>query len=196
MANASKLVVGIFVGGRGSRMGNVSKGLMAAPGSSTSLLERMSGELARAVPDAEIVLVGSAEPYAFLGLKSVPDAPENVGPLGGLLGLLQHAQERAAPWAVTLSCDLPRITTHIIARLASEHQAASALVTEQAGRRNPLIARYAVAEALPAARDVLNSGARSLQAVLDRLGSGVTTLALTAAEEASLVDWDTPEDVR
>jgi hypothetical protein len=42
----------------------------------------------------------------------------------------------------------------------------------------------------------LQTGARSLQAVLDRLGPGVLTLALSREEEACLVDWDTPADVR
>jgi molybdopterin-guanine dinucleotide biosynthesis protein A len=189
------LVVGIFVGGRGSRLGGVAKGWLQAPGSNQSLIERLLEELERAVPDAEIVLVGGAEAYQSLGLPAVSDAPGGVGPLGGLLGLFEYAAGRGARFALALSCDLPRLSAAVLARLAQESTDWSALVTAQAGVRNPLIARYAVAEALPAAREVLSRGARSLQAVLDALGRSVAVLPLTNAEQALLDDWDTTEDV-
>jgi molybdenum cofactor guanylyltransferase len=193
---STPLVVGIFVGGRGSRLGGVAKGWLKAPDSDQSLIERLLAELERAVPKAEIVLVGGAEAYASLGLPTVTDTPADVGPLGGLLGLLEYAAGRSARFALVLSCDLPRLNAAILTRLARENTDLGALVTAQAGVRNPLIARYAVAEALPAARDVLSRGARSLQAVLDALGRGVAVLPLTGDEQALLGDWDTPEDVR
>jgi hypothetical protein len=31
--------------------------------------------------------------------------------------------------------------------------------------------------------------------VLDELGGGVISLSLSSAEELSLLDWDTPEDI-
>jgi molybdopterin-guanine dinucleotide biosynthesis protein A len=126
----------------------------------------------------------------------VSDEPPGVGPLGGLLGLLLHAQRRGAHSVLAVACDLPRLNAALLQRLAHESSEAGALVTTQAGVRNPLIARYAVAHALPAARAVLAEGTHSLQAVLDRLGQSVVTLALTSAEEVCLADWDTPEDVR
>jgi molybdopterin-guanine dinucleotide biosynthesis protein A len=193
---STPLVVGIFVGGRGSRLGGVAKGLLKAPDSNQSLVERLLAELERAVPDAEIVLVGDAEAYQSFGLPAVSDAPAGVGPLGGLLGLFEYAAGRGARFALALSCDLPRLNAAILTRLALESSDLGALVTARAGVRNPLIARYAVAEALPAAREVLSRGARSLQAVLDALGPSVATLPLTNAEQALLGDWDTPEDVR
>ena len=195
-SGSTPLVAGIFVGGRGSRLGGIAKGLLKAPDSDTTLVERLLQQLARAAPDAEIVLVGSAEAYAKLGLPALSDAPAGVGPLGGLLGLLDYAAARGARFALALSCDLPRLNAAILMRLARENPELGALVTEQAGVRNPLIARYAVAEALPAARQVLSGGARSLQAVLDALGPGVAALPLTGAEQALLGDWDTPQDVR
>lgn len=190
------LVVGIFVGGRGSRMGGVAKGLLKAPDSEATLVERLFGEVARAAPGAEVVLVGDASNYAALGVATVQDEPLGVGPLGGLLGLLIHAERRHASFALALACDLPRLGADVIARLATEASDASALITTMAGVRNPLMTRYAVATALPAARAVLGAGKRSLQAVLDELGAGVVTLELSEAEAATLGDWDTPEDMR
>lgn len=191
----TRLLVGIFVGGRGSRMGGVAKGLLKAPDSEATLLERLRTELASALPNAEVVLVGAAEAYADVGLSAVNDEPPGVGPLGGLIGLLAHAERLGATHVLALACDLPRVTASLLQRLASELADKSALVTAQDDIKNPLLARYAVAEALPAARAVLGSGKRSLQAVLERLGAGAAIVPLTASEAATIDDWDTPEDM-
>jgi molybdenum cofactor guanylyltransferase len=190
------LLVGIFVGGRGSRLGGVAKGLLAAPSSERTLLERLLGELNAALPRGPIVLVGEAEAYASYGLPSVSDSPTGVGPIGGLGGLLRHAHELGAERALALACDLPKIRGGLLSRLAEEAPDAAALVAHQEGVRNPLIARYCVARTLPALNGVVASGKRSLQAVLDALGSEVHLLPQSPVEAASLVDWDTPEDLR
>src|SRR6188768_810664 len=163
MAEASRLLVGIFVGGRGSRMGGVAKGLLKAPASEATLVERLLGELGRAAPDAEVVLVGDATPYAALGLRSVEDAPPGIGPLGGLLGLMLEGERQGAELALALACDLPRLDAALLTRLLREAASADAFVVELEGVRNPLLTRYRVAAALPAAREVLQAGKRSLQ---------------------------------
>lgn len=191
-----RLVVGIFVGGRGSRMGGVAKGLLKAPDSEATLVERLRAELKSALPDAELVLVGAADAYAHVGLSAVSDEPSGVGPLGGLIGLLAHAQQRAATHALALACDMPRITGALLQRLANEAPHKSALVIAQGEIKNPLLARYEVALALPAAQATLAAGKRSLQAVLERLGDGTGIMPLSAAEAASVDDWDTPEDLQ
>jgi len=196
MAEGARLLVGIFVGGRGSRMGGVAKGLLKAPDSEATLVERLLGELGRAAPDAEVVLVGDATPYAALGRRAVEDSPRGVGPLGGLVGLLLEGERQGAELALALACDLPRLDAALLTRLLHEAVSANALVVELAGVRNPLLARYRIAAALPAARQVLQAGKRSLQAVLDALAEGVQTLPMNAAEAARVDDWDSPEDVR
>ena len=196
MAEASRLLVGVFVGGRGSRMGGVAKGLLKAPDSEATLIERLLSELASAAPDAEVVLVGDAARYAAYGRRTVDDSPRGIGPLGGLLGLLLEAERTRASTVLALACDLPRLDAALLARLLDEDVAANALVVEQNGVRNPLVARYRVIAALPAARQVMQAGKRSLQAVLDHLAEGVHTLTISPAEAAKLDDWDSPEDVR
>jgi molybdopterin-guanine dinucleotide biosynthesis protein A len=191
-----RLLVGIFVGGRGTRMGGVAKGLLKAPNSESTLLQRLRAQLASALPGAEIVLVGAAEAYAGVGLDAVSDEPPGVGPIGGLIGLLADAQRRGATHVLALACDLPRIGAALLQRLAEEAPDKSAVLAAPGEIRNPLIARYSVAQALPAARAVLGTGKRSLQAVLDRLGDDLATLRLTPHEAATLDDWDTPDDVR
>lgn len=191
----ARLLVGIFVGGRGTRMGGVAKGLLKAPNSEATLLERLCTELTSALPDAEIRLVGAADAYAATGLRAVADDPPGVGPIGGLIGLLTHAEHRGATHVLALACDLPRIGSGVLRRLANEMTDKTALFAAHGEIRNPLLARYEVARALPVARAALGAGKRSLQAVLDGLGDGVATLPISTTEAATLDDWDTPEDV-
>jgi molybdopterin-guanine dinucleotide biosynthesis protein A len=176
-------------------LGGVQKGLLKAKGSELTLIERLLGELRLALPSADVALVGGGDAYAHVGLPALVDTPAGVGPLGGLLALLDEAERRRDTHAIALACDLPFIAHPLLARLAAEFPSAAALVAETEGSRNPLVARYAVPRALPAARAVLDSGKRSLQGVLDALGDGVERLALTQAEMESLRDWDRPEDL-
>lgn len=196
MSSSTRLLVGLFVGGRGSRMGGLAKGLLKAPDSEATLVERLLSELARAAPSAEVVLVGDATAYAVYGLRALADEPSGIGPLGGLLGLLLDAERQAVGQVLALACDLPKLDAALLTRLLHESTDANALVVEQDGVRNPLVARYSVAAALPAAREVMRAGKRSLQAVLDRLAGGVQALPVSASEAAKLDDWDSPEDVQ
>lgn len=188
-----RLVVGIFVGGQGSRMGGVAKGLLRAPGSELSLVERLAAEALAASPNAEIVLVGAATAYARLPWPAIADEPTGIGPLGGLIGLLAHAVGAQSSRVLALACDLPRLDREVIARLLVEQTELSVLAAEHEGVRNPLIARYDSAAALVAARNVLATGKRSLQAVLDALAPRVGTLQASAS---TLDDWDTLTEVR
>lgn len=187
------LLVGVFVGGRGSRLGGVAKGLLKAPLSEQTLLERLLGEIRAALGEVPLVLVGEASAYPS-SLPAIADAPPGVGPIGGLGGLLRHAQESSKSQVITLACDLPYLRASLISRLAKEHVDAAALVAHLDGVRNPLVARYDVAHALPAVQSVVAAGQRALQAVLDSLDARL--LPLSPEEASTLVDWDTPEDVR
>lgn len=188
-------LVGLFVGGQGTRMGGVAKGLLPLE-SGQNVIERLLGELARALPDSERVLVGAATAYAALELEALADRPAGVGPIGGLAALLEHAAQRGASQVLALACDLPRLDAGVITRLAEADAAASAVVICQRSVRNPLIARYTVEPSLAAVAAALGAGQRSLQAVLDRLQPPPTLLELALADAALLDDWDTPGDMR
>ena len=195
-ARAPHVLVGVFVGGRGERLGGVAKGLLtthAADGREITLIERVLGELRAALPEAEVLLVGNNASYGQLGTL-IADSPSGIGPLGGLNALLLEATRRGRSHVLVLACDLPFIRRALIQRLVEEQPQASVLLAETQGVRNPLIARYDAALALAATRSALESAQRSLQAVLDRL-LDVRALRLTESEASSLRDWDTPEDI-
>lgn len=196
---AGGVLVGIFVGGRGERMGGVAKGLLKTrmdDGREVTVVERALGEIRAALPDAELVLVGNAEPYRHLQLPHVDDEPSDIGPLGGLHGLLLEAARRGSSRVLVLACDLPFIRRDILRRLVDEQPEAGALFVQTEGVPNPLIARYAVREALVAVQAVLASPRRSVRAVLAEPGLGSLALELSDADQPALRDWDTPEDVQ
>jgi molybdopterin-guanine dinucleotide biosynthesis protein A len=189
------LLVGLFVGGQGTRMGGVAKGTLPAPDSELSLVERLLLEIRAAVPEAAIALVGEAAAYRGLELDLVADDPAGVGPIGGLAGLLNHAERQRIRQVLALACDLPRLDRGLIARLATEAPEAAVVLVKQDATRNPLIARYAVGSARQGVAETLGQGRRSLQAVLDRLEPDVVALQLSPTEASSVDDWDTPSDI-
>src|SRR5262252_6153486 len=83
------MLAGIFVGGRSSRMGGRPKGLLRAPSGET-VVERWSSIFAALSVPA--VLVGQNPAYTSLGIEQLEDAPPDIGPLGGLLALLERAK--------------------------------------------------------------------------------------------------------
>ena len=104
-AARNQVVLGVFVGGRGARMGGSAKGLLATPADGEPFAARLV-RLAR--PLGEVVLVGDGRAYATLGVAALPDAVVGIGPLGGLLALLRHAERAGAGVAIALACDMAR----------------------------------------------------------------------------------------
>ena len=194
MATAQRgpLCVGIFVGGRGLRLGGVAKGNLTLP-SGEKLVERLLASCAETLPDAPVVLVGAAEAYAALGLPALADAPAGVGPLGGLRALLLHARTLGCAHALALSCDLPYLGAGLLARLAAEAPEADFLAPREGELWQTLVARYGVAS-LPELEATLAAGDRALQRFVARLGARAVELPVEAGERAELRDWDTPAD--
>lgn len=195
--NPAKLAVGIFVGGASKRMGGRPKGLLTAPRETAqeaerTLVERLVGQCTLALGDARIVLVGQRPEYAALALPTLPDARPEQGPLGGLVALLEHAEECGLDAVLCLACDLPYVQAPLIARLAAEAPESAACAPRTDGLWQPLCARYGV-QALPEARAALDAGRLSLQKLLTALSAH--QLALDEAETQSLRDWDSPEDL-
>ena len=188
--DARATVLGIFVGGQGSRMGGLAKGLLKTRDGEmlAARLVRVAGELG-----LEPVLVGRADAYAALlpGVRAVADDPQGIGPLGGLHGLLSaYSTQRV----MAVACDMPHVSPLLLGRLAAHPGAAMVVAPRSAPDRwEPLYARYDAATVLPTLRAALAQGVRSFQRLLALLD--VEELALSDAERGELVDWDCPEDV-
>jgi molybdopterin-guanine dinucleotide biosynthesis protein A len=180
-------LAGIFVGGDGSRMGGLAKGLLRTSDGRT-VVERSRAVLESA--GARIVLVGAGRAYDGLGLEVLADEPHGIGPLGGLLALLRVAGD--AP-ALALAGDMPFVTRALVARLVAADDGAAIVAPRRDGRWEPLCARYHPARVLPLARAHARSGNHSLQLLLE--AAGAIELSLAPGEATQLHDWDTPDDV-
>jgi molybdopterin-guanine dinucleotide biosynthesis protein A len=191
----SPLLVGVMVGGRGTRMGGVPKGLLAAPNTGEGLAARLVRLCRVAVPAAEIVLVGDATAYGALGLRALGDEPAGTGPLGGLTALLREGR-RLHGAALVLAADLPYVTTDLVARVVAHAPDAAAVAPRPGGFWQPLFARYAPEHCLPHAERLLTGSRWAAHGILDALGEGARILPLGEAEARLLDDWDCPDDVR
>ena len=178
--------VGILVGGAASRMGGRAKGLLDT-GEGESIVARLV-RIARENKATSIVLVGDRTAYDDLGLPRIADRARASGPLAGIVALLEAAH---GDDVVSLACDLPRIAPSIVARLI-DAPAGTALAPRRDGFWEAACARYP-ATALPEARRRLAAGDLALHALLRAID--VTELPLSEDERATLIDWDTPEDV-
>jgi molybdopterin-guanine dinucleotide biosynthesis protein A len=190
--NPTVPVVGIFVGGRGSRMGGRAKSELRAPDTGERLVERTLRVASEAGLDC--VLVGSHPDMVSLGRDTpqVEDAPPGIGPLGGLLALLRFAGQRHA---IAIGVDMPFVTTALVARLSRDPSRHEVLAPRDrdAAPWDALFARHDSARVLPVAERAVAEGVRSFQALFARLD--VAEFHLDADERALLRDWDAPDDI-
>lgn len=172
-------------------MGGRPKGLLRAPSGET-LVERWKSLFAGlSIP---CVLVGerAKSAYASVGLEILADAraADDLGPLGGLLSLLEHAAEGAA---IAVACDMPFVSAELVRRLAEIRSSAPAVAARREGRWEPFFARYDATTVLRTALAHADARRGSLQALLDAVSA--EELAMSDAEHAELLDWDAPEDL-
>lgn len=139
----------ILVGGRSSRLGR-DKALERV--GDKTLAERALRVVQEALPEVKISFVAGSElgfavEATRLDTPFVFDLIEGRGPLGGLHAALMHA---TADWVFILACDLPFVSSDVIARLAEHTNDPSTeftvILPEQPdGRLQPLCGFYNVA---------------------------------------------------
>jgi molybdopterin-guanine dinucleotide biosynthesis protein A len=186
------LILGLFVGGRATRMGGLAKGLLQAPADPAvdrrqTILDRTLA-LAQRV-GVEVALVGRTDAYPKT-LVTLPDPEGDLGPLGGLSSLCAHAGEGHV---IALACDMPYVTEALLGRLVHHASRAPVVAPKRDGRWEPLFARYAAAPTLAVVGARIARRELSLQGLLDELGA--EELPLMPGEPMLLEDWDRPEDI-
>jgi molybdopterin molybdotransferase len=125
----------ILAGGRGSRMGNVDKGLQPFRGTTMAqhVLERLAPQVGSLIINANRNL----ESWRAFGVPVWPDeTPDFAGPLAGLEAGLRHC---ATPWILAAPCDSPFLSGDLAQRLAAAVEAEDAdlafAVTQEPGMR-------------------------------------------------------------
>lgn len=190
-------LIGIFVGGKGRRMGGVPKGNLLHEG--RSILQRTLDACDAIVSPSGagrsgICLVGDSSAYRAPGTLRLADEPPGMGPMGGLRALLLEALRRDSV-ALALANDMPFLDSALLERLCFSLPGAQALAPFDAGRWQPLFARYAPATVLPVLDAALSRLDTSLQVLFDGLGDQAQVFELSALEQETLRDWDRPSDV-
>lgn len=125
----------ILAGGRGSRMGNVDKGLQPFRG--TTMAQHVLERLAPQVGSIMINANRNLEAWRAFDLPVWPDeTPDFAGPLAGLEAGLRHC---ATPWLLAAPCDSPFLPSDLAERLAAAVEAGDAdlafAVTREPGMR-------------------------------------------------------------
>ncbi len=186
------MLVGLFVGGRSSRMGR-PKGLLRAPDGASSLVARSWKVLEAALPGAPRFLVGDRPEYEPLGYPALGDAVHDAGPLGGLVALLRQGQATASSAVIAIACDMPYFESGLVQRLATCAASAPIVAPLEGDHFQPLFARYAVS-LLDSFAAALAQRRLSLQPLLR--ASHAAQLPLSPGEYGQLRDWDSPADIQ
>ena len=184
------MVAGLLLtGGASTRMG-VDKAALVVGG------ERLADRAARVLGAVCLPMIEVGRGYA--GLDTVLEEPPGTGPLSALAAggrALRH-RDHLGP-AIALAVDLPFVTADFLRFLAT-YPGQGTVVPFVAGEPQPVCARYS-AEALLLAAEVVRNGERSIRAFLpavpDLQWAGPRMWG-HVADERTLADVDTPEDLR
>ncbi len=142
------------------------------------------------------VVVVSSTPVPEAGVAVIPDTVEGKGPMGGLHTALREAEARGYDGVLLLGCDLPMMTSRLLARVAGALAGAPAAApSRRGGRIEPLCAAYGL-EVLEAVERLLSSDDRSLHALFRDVGGRTLPVGDLGAGCGQLFNVNTAEDRR
>ncbi len=183
----------ILAGGRGSRMGNVDKGLQMFRGAPMAMHVML-----RLAPQVGPLLINANQnigPYEGFGVPVWPDQiPDFAGPLAGLQTGLAHCE---TPYLVTAPCDSPFLPTDLVARLYAElneweADLAVAVTGEGAERRTQPVFCLMKSSLLPHLTAFLQDGGRKI----DAWYASLNVVEVHFPDEAAFRNINTVEELR
>ncbi|HLG69423.1 MAG TPA: molybdenum cofactor guanylyltransferase [Chloroflexota bacterium] len=178
----------LLAGGKSSRMGT-NKALLRFPNGQT-VIERIVSRI-RPLCSEVLLVTNTPADYEFLGLPMFPDEIPGASSLGGIYTGVLHA---SSPRVVVLSCDLPLVSSDLLAYLLALPFDYDLLMPFIGGRQQPLHAIYA-RTALDAMRAQIGAGDLKIVRLLETLrGRVVTEAELPPEWLASFQNMNTPED--
>lgn len=98
----------ILAGGRALRMGGLAKGMLADHSSQPIIVHLMNQMRLAGINDI-VISANDASPYSELGIQTVPDLREGVGPLAGIEAVLTHFKD-PCDGTMFIPCDVPNMT--------------------------------------------------------------------------------------
>ena len=176
---SSEPLAAVLAGGAAARLGGAKA---TAELAGRPLISYPLAALAAAGIEAIVVAKQGSPLPQGLAVPVVTEPPEPRHPLAGIAMALEHAGGRPV---LACACDLPLVTSELLARLAASPPPAAA---DDGTRLHPTLALYPPT-ALPALRDAIGDGASATEALraLDP-----TTVPATARETFNV---NTPADL-
>jgi molybdenum cofactor guanylyltransferase len=148
----------ILCGGHSSRMGRDKSGLVFE---GKTLLDRIVN---RTGPLFDTVTLLGADKYSESGLRQIPDALIDAGPLGGLLAALLNTKEDSI---ALLPVDLPLISDETLLKISAKPDIQlDARIARSSSRVQPLLGLYRTRTA-PTLQNYLKTGKRSVMGFLE-----------------------------
>ncbi len=151
----------ILSGGRGTRMGDIDKGLQLFQGIPliTHAIKRLTPQVSRLMINAN----RHTATYAQFGWPVLPDLfPNFAGPLAGLQSGLTHCDTE---YLATVPCDSPCFPLDLVAQLAfhlhERHANAAIAVSSGSHRRHPVFCLLKT-DMLPSLTHYLQDGGRKM----------------------------------
>jgi molybdopterin-guanine dinucleotide biosynthesis protein A len=135
---------------------------------------------------------GDPDELAPLGLTVVPDRYPGTGPLGGVLGLLEHFEHEPAGTAVFVAaCDLPSLHADVLRPMVDACRVRPTIdvVVARTSQIEPACAIWQVSAA-PRLRELYQAGERAVHVAIERLGA----IEVDVDAEA-LTNINTPEEL-
>lgn len=181
----------ILAGGRARRLGGADKASLTV--GRARIIDRQLAALSAVAADVRIVCNDPGR-YAALGLRVIPDAIPDAGPLGGIYSaLLDATNERM----IVVACDLPFVSAGLLRRLVEESAAdgVDAVVPRSARGLEPLCALYTT-RCAAVARDRIVEGKLQAAGLLDAVRTRILEPdALASYDEGALFEnVNTPHD--
>jgi molybdopterin-guanine dinucleotide biosynthesis protein A len=186
----------VLAGGLASRLGG-DKALRELKGH--TLLTRAI-EALKPLCDVLAVSTGSRNIPLPPDVLTVPDLEPYMmqGPLSGLYAGLKAAQAAGAESALALACDLPHVSTALLARLHQDLMGHDVVFCEHGGLPEPLVCALRTAPMLAAVENSLAAGSLRVVPLWKRCRCRLLTdadLAAFAPLERTFANINTPEDL-
>lgn len=193
-ASRIPVTAAVLAGGRSLRMG-IDKTLLSVEGA--PLVVRVA-ESVSTVCAHTVVVTNRPEALGDIdlpeGVRVLQDTVAYQGPLGGLVTVLEHAEDE---WVLAVAADMPWLRPELVRALWEARDGAQVVIPVGPKGSEPLLALYHTS-CLPAARAVLDSGRRRLVAILPAVKVvefPVESLRSFDPDLLSLVNVNTPEEL-
>ncbi|MFK7918397.1 MAG: molybdenum cofactor guanylyltransferase [Ilumatobacter sp.] len=181
------LAAAVLAGGASSRMGR-TKALIDVDG--VAMGDRVIAACRGLGADPVVLYGGDVEELAGLDASVVAEAFPGEGPVGGVLGALQHFSGRADR-VIVLACDLALVTSDMLFPLleAEAGDGHSVVWVAATDRLEPLCAVWSI-DALPRVQELFDGAERALHRVIRELPHVAVTV-----DERGLTNMNAPGDL-